>query len=80
MWALIIVTFAVANPPNSKYNPVYFSHDYTSKETCEAAKSALDRGFVHQVDTMNRILAEKASAGEARDYERLYVEIICTQK
>jgi hypothetical protein len=80
MWALIIVTFAVTDPPNSRYSPVYFSHEYSSKERCEAAKSALHQGFVTQVEALNRIMSEKVIAGEARDYERLYIEIICTQK
>ena len=80
MWALILVTFAVADPPNARFNPVYFSQEHSSRERCEAAKSELGRIFVEKVDGLNRILADKEDAGEVRDYERIHVEIICTQK
>jgi hypothetical protein len=80
MWTLIIVTFAVSDPPNLRYNPIYFSHDFSSKEKCEAAKSALQQRFVAHVEDLNRIMENKAVAGEVRDYERLHVEIICTEK
>ena len=83
MWALILVTFAVADPPNARFNPVFFSEEYSSQERCEAAKSELRRSFVEKVDGLNRILADKEDAGEVRDYERIHVEIICekcTQK
>jgi hypothetical protein len=80
MWALILVTFAVADPPNARFNPVYFSQEYSSQERCEAAKSELRRSFVEKVDGLNRILADKEDAGEVRDYERIHVEIVCTQK
>ena len=49
MWALILVTFAVADPPNAKFNPVYFSQEYSSQERCEAAKSdKAPEGFVEK--------------------------------
>ena len=63
-----------------KFNPVYFSQEYSSKERCEAAKSELRRGFAEKVEGLNRILTDKENAGEVRDYERIHVEIICTQK
>ena len=80
MWALILVTFAVADPPNARFNPVFFSQEYSSEERCEAAKSELRRSFVAKVEGLNRILMDKENAGEVRDYERIHVEIICTQK
>ena len=80
MWALILVTFAVADPPNARFNPVYFSQEYSSQERCEAAKSELRRIFVEKVEGLNRILADKENAGEVRDHERIHVEIICTAK
>ena len=63
-----------------RFNPVYFSQEYSSQERCEAAKSELRRGFVEKVDRLNHILTDKENAGEVRDYERIHVEIICTQK
>jgi hypothetical protein len=80
MWALILVTFAVADPPNARFNPVYFSQEYSSEERCEGAKSELGRIFVEKVDGLNRILADKEVAGEVRNHERIHVEIICTPK
>jgi hypothetical protein len=80
MWALILVSFAVADPPNARFNPTYFSQEYSSQERCEAAKSELRRSFVEKIEGLNRILADKEDAGEVRDYERIHVEMICTQK
>jgi len=80
MWALILVTFAVADPPNARFNPVYFSQEYSSQERCEAAKSELRRIFVEKIEGLNRILADKENAGEVRNHERIHVEIVCTQK
>jgi hypothetical protein len=80
MWALILVTFAAADPPNARFNPVFFSQEYSSQERCEAAKSELRRTFVEKVEGLNRVLADKENAGEVRDYERIHVEITCTQK
>ena len=79
MWALILVTFAVADPPNARFNPVFFSQEYSSQERCEAAKSELRRSFVDRVEALNRILADKGNAGEVRQYERIHVEILCSQ-
>ena len=53
MWALILVTFAVADPPNARFNPVYFSQEYSSQERCEAAKSGLRRIFVEKVEGLS---------------------------
>ena len=36
--------------------------------------------FVEKVEGLNRILTDKENAGEVRNYERIHVEIICTQK
>jgi len=80
MWALILVTFAVADPPNARFNPAYFSQEYSSRERCEGAKSELGRIFVEKVEGLNRILADKEIAGEVRSHERIHVEMICTQK
>ena len=80
MWALILVPFAVADPPNARFNPVYFSQEYSSQARCEGAKSELGRIFVEKVEGLNRILADKEVAGEVRNHERLHVEIICTPK
>jgi len=68
MWALILVTFAVADPPNARFNPVYFSQEYSSQERCEGAKSELGRIFVAKVEGLNRILADKEIAGEVRNH------------
>lgn len=80
MWVLIIVTFAATNPPNLRYNPTLFSQEYSSKEKCEAARATLHGGFLAKVEALNQIMMEKFQIGEARSYESLYLEIICTEK
>jgi hypothetical protein len=55
MWALILVTFAVADPLNARFNPVFFSQEYSSQERCEAAKSELRKSFVEKVEGLNRV-------------------------
>jgi len=80
MWVLIIVTFAATNPPNLRYSPTLFSQEYSSKEKCEAARATLSEGLLAQVEVLNRVMAEKFSLGEVRDYETIFMQIICTEK
>jgi hypothetical protein len=80
MWVLMIVTFAATNPPNLRYSPTIFSQEYSSKEKCEAARATLHGGFLAQVETLNRVMADKFTSGEARNYETIYIQIVCTEK
>jgi hypothetical protein len=80
MWVLMILTFAATNPPNLNYSPTIFSQEYSSKEKCEAAKATLQAGFLAQVEALNRIMTEKFQMGEVRNYESIFLQIICTEK
>lgn len=80
MWVLMIVTFAATNPPNLNYSPMLFSQEYSSKEKCEAARAILNGGFLAQVETLNRVMADKAHSGESREYETTYIQVACTEK
>jgi hypothetical protein len=80
MWVLIVVTFATTNPPNLRYSPTLFSQEYSSKEKCESARATLS-GVLHpQVEILNRVMEEKFSLGEVRNFESIFLEIICTEK
>jgi hypothetical protein len=80
MWVLMVVTFAATNPPNANYSPTIFSQEYSSMEKCEAASATLHGGFLAQVEALNRIMADKFASGEARNYETIHIQIICTEK
>ena len=80
MWVLIIVTFAATNPPNLRYSPTLFSQEYSSRDKCEAARGTLNEGLLAQVEVLNRVMAEKFSLGEVRNYETIFMQIICTEK
>jgi hypothetical protein len=63
-----------------RYSPTIFSQEYSSKEKCEAARATLHGGFLAQVETLNRVMADKFTSGEARNYETIYIQIVCTEK
>lgn len=80
MWVLIIVTFAVNDPPGRDYVPVVQIQEFTSEERCVAAKDWLSAQLGTEVVKMNRILADKVSAGEVRDFVAIRFSADCKSK
>ncbi len=80
MWILILVSVAVADPPHSRYSPAFHSAEFSTRESCEGAKAALESAFGSDIKKLNEVIERQASVGQARAYERLLFQSICVPK
>jgi len=80
MWVLIIVTFAVNDPPGRDYVPVVQMQEFTSEQTCVAAKEWISSQLGAEVAKMNKILADRLVAGEVKDFVAIRFSVDCKPK
>jgi hypothetical protein len=80
MWVLIIVTFAINDPPSRGYVPVVQMQEFTSEQRCVAAKEWISARLGTEVADMNKILAERTIAGEVRDFVAVRFSADCKPK
>ena len=80
MWILILVSAAISDPPHSRYSPAFHSVEFSTRESCEGAKAALESAFGSEIQKLNEVIESSASVGQARSYERLLLQSICVPK
>lgn len=80
MWVLVIVTFAINDPPSSGFAPVIRTQEFTTEERCLAAKDWVAAQLGNEVTNMNKILADKANVGEVRDFVGIRFSADCKPK
>jgi hypothetical protein len=80
MWVLLLLSVAIADPPHSRFSPAFHSAEFSTRESCENAKAALDRSFGESISKLNQVIESQATVGQARPYERLLFQSLCTAK
>ena len=80
MWILFLVSVAIGDPPHSKYSPAFHSAEFSTRESCESAKAALESTFGSDIKKLNEVIESQASVGQARAYERLLLQSLCVPK
>ena len=80
MWILFLVSVAIGDPPHSKYSPAFHSAEFSTRESCESAKAALESTFGSDIKKLNEVIVSHASVGQARAYERLLLQSLCVPK
>jgi hypothetical protein len=80
VWVLIIVAFAINDPPSSAYAPVIRTLEFTTEERCLAAKDWVSEQLGNEVASMNKILADKAKVGEVREFVAVRFSADCKLK
>ena len=80
MWILLLVSAAIADPPHSRYSPAFHSAEFSTRESCESAKAALETSFGSEIKKLNELIQSQASVGQARAYERLLFQSLCVPK
>jgi hypothetical protein len=80
MWVMILVSVAIADPPHSKFSPAFHSAEFSTRESCESARVALDKSFGAHISKLNQVIESQATVGQARPYERLLFYSLCTPK
>jgi len=53
MWILLLVSVAIADPPHSRYSPAFHSAEFSTRESCESAKAALETSFGSEIKKLN---------------------------
>jgi hypothetical protein len=80
MWVMILVSVAIGDPPHSKFSPAFHSAEFSTRESCESARAALDSSFGAHISKLNQVIESQATVGQARAYERLLFHSLCTPK
>jgi hypothetical protein len=80
MWVLLLVSVAIADPPHSRFAPAFHSAEFSTRDTCESAKAALEKSFGSDLNKLNAVIENQASVGQARSYERLLFQTLCVPK
>jgi hypothetical protein len=80
MWVLLLVSVAIADPPHSRYYPAFHSAEFSTRESCESAKAALESTFGTDIKKLNDVIESQAGVGQARAYERLLFHSLCVPK
>jgi hypothetical protein len=80
MWILLLLSIAIADPPHSRYSPAIHSAEFSTRESCENAKTVLDNSFGANISKLNEVIESQAGVGQARPYERLLFQSLCVPK
>ncbi len=80
MWVLLLLSVAIADPPHSRFSPAFHSAEFSTRESCESAKAALESSFGSDIKKLNEVIENQARVGQARSYERLMFQTLCVPK
>ena len=80
MWVLIILAFAINDPPGTGFWPVIQTHEFSTEQTCLAAKDWVLNQLGPDVMNMNKILQDKSKIGEVRDFVAVRLSADCKPK
>src|SRR5262245_18653052 len=80
MWLLMIVKFAINDPPSVGYRPVVRFQDFTTQEKCLAVKEWISSQLGAEVEKMNKVLKDKVAIGEVKDFVAVRFSAECQQR
>jgi hypothetical protein len=80
MWVLLIVLMAYGNPPSNHFSAQLLSQEFASKNTCEAAKTAVGEVLNEIVDSLNKALSELQQVGQIEGINGTRALLFCLEK
>jgi hypothetical protein len=80
MWIMIITFLFYGNPPTGHFSPAISNMEFSSKTSCEAARTAYLSGFNDIAIELNNAIRDEKSIGQLKGPNGVVVSALCTAK
>jgi hypothetical protein len=80
MWIMVITFLFYGNPVTGHFSPALSSIEFSSKATCEAARTTYLSGFNDITAELNKAIMDEINMGQLKGPNGVVVSALCTAK